>query len=211
MTDIRQYGEISIHAPHAGCDHHPGDGQDAYLSISIHAPHAGCDSDRSAHGYRLLRFQSTHPMRGATATWPPGGYRPSNFNPRTPCGVRPDVPLFDIPKPGDFNPRTPCGVRLIRQSSAFPTNGISIHAPHAGCDSGRCKRWNVKRLFQSTHPMRGATEEPAITIRKNTNFNPRTPCGVRLVQEVTAAAGQLFQSTHPMRGATSSPSILLYH
>ena len=57
-------------------------------AISIHAPRVGCDrrccDDRLSHE----RFQSTHPVRGAT--WPacsrPGSS--ANFNPRTPCGVR---------------------------------------------------------------------------------------------------------------------------
>ena len=58
------------------------------MFISIHAPHAGCDkpdhNDRQRH---------------------------DDFNPRTPCGVRPAI--------GGMK------TRFIN---------ISIHAPHAGCD-----------------------------------------------------------------------------
>ena len=34
-------------------------------------------------------------------------------------------------------------------------------------------------LFQSTHPLRGATETDRHFLRRQTYFNPRTPCGVR--------------------------------
>ena len=56
---------------------------------------------------------------------------------------------------------------------------ISIHAPHAGCDDGI---------------MDGSGSE--------TDFNPRTPCGVRRRACIKGAAAEGFQSTHPMRGAT---------
>ena len=57
----------------------------------------------------------------------------------------------------DFNPRTPCGVRLSFCSYV----------------------WR-QLVFQSTHPLRGATRLPLLLIN-------------RLVR---------FQSTHPLRGAT---------
>ena len=81
------------------------------LNISIHAPHAGCDG-----------------------TAAPGNARCRNFNPRTPCGVRPQLRLG------------------LTQRSL-----ISIHAPHAGCDMA-FRSLSINGLsFQSTHPMRGAT------------------------------------------------------
>ena len=80
---------ISIHASHAGCDFYVPN-RLTWEHISIHASHAGCDGktgeelSKYAHfnpripcGMRqslqvsfsmLLIFQSTHPMRDATAT-----------------------------------------------------------------------------------------------------------------------------------------------
>ena len=60
-----------------------------HFYISIHAPHAGCDQETLLFLRPLNLFQSTHPMRGATevSALPAAGYQ--NFNPRTPCGVRP--------------------------------------------------------------------------------------------------------------------------
>ena len=168
--------------------------------ISIHAPHAGCDDvleDWSADGWA---FQSTHPMRGATA-------RPflqlrgrSYFNPRTPCGVRRTTVVVFFAY-WNFNPRTPCGVRLIdsverRYSPSFqsthpmrgatkragicgPLHHISIHAPHAGCDTGTMIANITHEVFQSTHPMRGATTCWRTGAPTAGHFNPRTPCGVR--------------------------------
>ena len=36
------------------------------VDISIHAPHAGCDPDGTSVALVAYKFQSTHPMRGAT-------------------------------------------------------------------------------------------------------------------------------------------------
>ena len=102
-----------------------------------------------------------------------------NFNPRTPCGVRPTSRCFAATakafqsthplrgatgtvsksdtKGAYFNPRTPCGVRR-RAIGATPVMGsISIHAPLAGCDDMKPFFVAAACLFQSTHPLRGAT------------------------------------------------------
>ena len=128
--------------------------------------------------FALRIFQSTHPVRGATAERP---WSPSS--------------------PRDFNPRTPCGVRRGYAPIYAGQNFISIHAPRAGCDATVCvPRW-IARVFQSTHPVRGATVDQVVDlgcvvfqsthpVRGATNsgkgwfpatrdFNPRTPCGVR--------------------------------
>ena len=57
-------------------------------------------------------------------------------------------------------------------------------------------------LFQSTRPMRGATASRWAPIRSTANFNPRAPCGARLVLIHWLSRSHLFQSTRPMRGAT---------
>ena len=56
--------------------------------------------------------------------------------------------------------------------------------------------------IQSTHPVRGATAHAAGMDLRKPNFNPRTPCGVRLLSNIGDGAIKLFQSTHPVRGAT---------
>ena len=101
------------------------------------------------------RFQSTHPLRGATILSMSAEGICQHFNPRTPCGVRRLVAYRNRPT-HNFNPRTPCGVRLT--GPALPSRAL---------------------LFQSTHPLRGATPPRSPGSAAMSNFNPRTPCGVR--------------------------------
>ena len=262
---------ISIHAPLAGCDIFSQLVSPCSF-ISIHAPLAGCDvssvmpcnasmnfNPRTPCGVRRThprtararnRFQSTHPLRGATRLIPPlfirlfisihaplaGCDRRKNdvqrpvvhFNPRTPCGVRPKAPAaiakqreisIHAPLAGcdtnakngfigcfDFNPRTPCGVRHNQRPTDFCDFRISIHAPLAGCDGSVQSPTLQGKLFQSTHPLRGATTyytikdgEIVISIHA-----PLAGCDPKTVQDDTSLA--IYQSTHPLRGATASGS-----
>ena len=58
--------DISIHAPRAGCDITFWSVHSLTRRISIHAPRAGCDRWRSRSCQAADKFQSTHPVRGAT-------------------------------------------------------------------------------------------------------------------------------------------------
>ena len=149
------------------------------MCISIHAPRVGCDSS----------VMFSRPLH-------------SNFNPRTPCGVRLEkevvVTLTDYisihaPRVGcdqanqvtfrelvDFNPRTPCGVRP-RLSTVF----LAISS------------------FQSTHPVWGATipccGRPG---RRSISIHaPRVGCDDSTDPRIKRR--YLFQSTHPVWGATT--------
>ena len=93
-------------------------------------------------------FQSTHPLRGATLCYRLDGKPARYFNPRTPCGVRRSARSTET-RMDDFNPRTPCGVR-----------------PRRMCMRARCTK------FQSTHPLRGATcAERSTTERMNISIH----------------------------------------
>ena len=152
----RETGSISIHAPLAGCD-----GVAAHLAalavkISIHAPLAGCDCRSRGSGpycatyfnprtpcgvrrttftssRRRARFQSTHPLRGATNRFRScGGASPfQSTHPLRGATSRRMAIAFSA---CNFNPRTPCGVRLTFFYRPLANNCISIHAPLAGCD-----------------------------------------------------------------------------
>ena len=92
----------------------------------------------------------------------------------------------------------------MRQQKSETKSGkccISIHAPLAGCDHKHSLRKKGEQLFQSTHPLRGATTINRRDMFKN-DFNPRTPCGVRLYFFSQTFDIDKFQSTHPLRGAT---------
>ena len=148
-------------------------------------------------------FQSTHPLRGAT--WRPHAVRPGQqqISIHAPlAGCDPRCPSCSVP-PINFNPRTPCGVRpklyiWTREAVAFqsthPLRGATL-VMH-----GRA----LLEIFQSTHPLRGATYSRAFSYVTVSHFNPRTPCGVRQSAPARAACISAFQSTHPLRGATYS-------
>ena len=81
--------------------------------ISIHAPREGCDRPQYALSHVARRFQSTHPVRGATIRfqWLATQIVISIHAPREGC----DNLMFDM------------------QTLML----ISIHAPREGCDGAR--------------------------------------------------------------------------
>ena len=116
------------------------------------------------------------------------------------------------------------GCDTPRAGSRCSPRGISIHAPLAGCDQDTT--FTVDNDQISIHaPLAGCDR----AIRRSTSraryFNPRTPCGVRLMLYadgtacdisihaplagcdaallMVSSALRLFQSTHPLRGATA--------
>ena len=126
--------------------------------ISIHAPLTRCDLFDSTSMRLFLVFQSTHLLRGATGR----------------------MAVLDTAA-DDFNPRTSYEVRLYEVSHIPTATSISIHAPLTRCDLISIPAHFAKRLFQSTHLLRGATLPSACYAYNN----------------------YPFQSTHLLRGATS--------
>ena len=193
--------------------------------ISIHAPRAGSDRARPAPRPPSTEFQSTLPVRGATytphcrlycrafqstlpvrgATLPSHHVKGDNhdFNPRPPCGGRPEAeatrsliqafqstpPVRGATRTGkvsrrvytDFNPRPPCGGRPTMPPQYPAKLTISIHAPRAGGDSAKARPFLACNTFQSTPPVRGATYVKSDSV-----------------------PAEKFQSTPPVRGATST-------
>ena len=129
-----------------------------------------------------------------------------NFNPRTPCGVRRSPRSCSGPEAHHFNPRTPCGVRLAGTEKPLGLAIISIHAPLAGCDRSEIEPAN--NVYISIHaPLAGCDLRDGAKPARSGDFNPRTPCGVRLGLSQLPSVVITFQSTHPLRGATPpSPS-----
>ena len=125
---------ISIHAPRAGSDM---PARSAPLSSSYFNPRSPCGERLDVLDYYPLvdAFQSTLPVRGATPNFGRCERRRDYFNPRSPCGERRKIHGFDQRRHKE----------------------ISIHAPRAGSD----RRWGRNNLrgyqFQSTLPVRGAT------------------------------------------------------
>ena len=165
----------STHPARGATVHHP----EAVLvgQISIHAPREGCDSSRfsltpacfnfnprTPRGVRPVglpdivsspvRFQSTHPARGATGRpcKGPGRGSISIHAPREGCDVMHGLQHF--------------GAVIF----------ISIHAPREGCDLNISINYGTYHiLFQSTHPARGATTKRNINRRYTILFQSTHP------------------------------------
>ena len=102
----------------------------------------------------------------------------NSFNPRTPCGVRPQ-PAGNWKWYQRFQ-----STHSLRSATASghrsPRPGVvSIHALLAECD-----------YYQQLRQMLLGS------------FNPRTPCGVRPIHAFEANRACVFQSTHSLRSAT---------
>ncbi len=213
--------EISIHAPHTGRDSgrciaiaspmnfNPRAPYGArplgrYYNgvISIHAPHTGRDYRAASCSRVASVFQSTRPIRGATAQSRLTRRHRPHFNPRAPYGARLICYDLSIAVP-NFNPRAPYGARHVvawRNTGEFaafqstrPIRGATMaYFPNTG-----------RIVFQSTRPIRGATcgcrERMCATI----NFNPRAPYGARRRRYPRSGRACEFQSTRPIRGATA--------
>ena len=104
----------------------------------------------------LYLFQSTRPMRGATATF----FKfPSSavISLHAPPAGR-DCYIFPRPaQPCNFNPRAPCGARLQELVKRVEALEFQSTRPMRGATAAQaCDTRNTVQ-FQSTRPMRGAT------------------------------------------------------
>ena len=136
-----------------------------------------------AGAFKAHQFRSTRPIRGATAEYPSINALRIHFNPRAPYGAR-------------------------RQSLQQRNCGglISIHAPHTGRDptttTTTTREIPRTKGFQSTRPIRGATQPSDRGNAPERHFNPRAPYGARLSWCSSVIVSAVFQSTRPIRGAT---------
>ena len=147
-------------------------------------------------------FQSTRPLRGATQDSIFAFTCQAYFNPRAPCGARRSKDnIFENNK--EISIHAPLAGRdrtqLLRSvgghviSIHAPLAGrdaavlahhlrvidISIHAPLAGRDTRRQRATPLTLRFQSTRPLRGATQCGQLRHQLLQDFNPRAPCGAR--------------------------------
>ena len=148
--------------------------------ISIHAPHTGRDyCTGSPRRYPTL-FQSTRPIRGATV----GDQilmQTDGISIHAPHTGRDLFSFCGLVSIIYFNPRAPYGARPKHMAFLYTSNKISIHAPHTGRDSSALMQVSISGVFQSTRPIRGATQPSDRPPRNRT-----------------------FQSTRPIRGATEA-------
>ena len=124
--------------------------------ISIHAPHAGRDGVNIKIIDKLILFQSTRPMRGATFRLVTGSLKLMLFQSTRP--MRGATSSETVPK---RNTETFQSTRPMRGATATSVRVFSFSK------------------FQSTRPMRGATSVFVCSVTLLADFNPRAPCGAR--------------------------------
>ena len=172
--------------------------------------------------------------------------RSKNFNPHSPCGERP-TRTWPTRRTSYFNPHSPCGERRSSSPTRSPTTNFNPHSPCGErlSEASACSKWigyfnphspcgerllctyprTLSTKFQSTLPLRGATQQIRTSGGK-VHISIHTPLagsdvGFELLAvEVfgisihTPLAGSdlagitdesrryKFQSTLPLRGAT---------
>ena len=110
----------------------------------------------------VLLFQSTHPVWGATAREVIAGEWGD--------GISIHAPRVGCDPPMSF--------------AQFLKSTISIHAPRVGCDLNESMPY-YNKLYISIHAPRVGCDNHIGAYRGGCrNFNPRTPCGVRLWEPV---------------------------
>ena len=122
------------------------------------------------------RFQSTHPMRGATVAIEDLCVMIFNFNPRTLHGIRLNASgvKYSI---DTFQSTHPSWGATFKTFVAVINRLISIHAPLVGCDRAAVAVGRAVRYF-----------------------NPRTPRGVRLKHNVCITFAVLISNHAPLVG-----------
>ena len=126
--------DISIHAPLAGRDSGDPTHRSAPPYFNPRTP-CGVRRIHTSHGTIIRGFQSTHPLRGATSDTK-GHFACPLISIHAPLAGCDHLRRYTYRANSNFNPRAPCGVRL----------------PKTYADM-------LNFVFQSTRPLRGATED----------------------------------------------------
>ena len=153
-ADTASCTRVSIHAPRAGRD-------PCSTARNTHVPRfnprAPCGARPVGAGepLRQMEFQSTRPVRGATARCPVDSFpqRVSIHAPRAGRDHRRAAAVADI---RGFNPRAPCGARRPQERFSAPTHRVSIHAPRAGRDTESAAY--IKAMDVSIHAPRAGRD-----------------------------------------------------
>ena len=124
-------------------------------------------------------FQSTLPLRGATIC--PGRTDRSNhnFNPRSPCGER-QTRRKEFVRLRTFQSTLPLWGATSRSEKLSLPLEISIHAPPVGSDENGYHSAGKNRYFNPRSPC-GERLLPSRGRVGRLHFNPRSPCGERLL------------------------------
>ena len=108
----------------------------------------------------------------------------------------------------DFNPRSPCGERLFVLQQVQFLLGFQSTLPMRGATNLRMVGRARKDDFNPRSPC-GERRRHILKSRFRKYFNPRSPCGERHGDPSYTRSMIVFQSTLPMRGATGANNVVL--
>ena len=108
--------------------------KDHKLDISIHAPREGCDPTRPHTPPVPHRFQSTHPVRGATRLVASDPYVDIIFQSTHPVRGATFAQLSITDALSPFQSTHPVRGATLSLPTPRRNVSISIHAPREGCD-----------------------------------------------------------------------------
>ena len=153
---------------------------------------------------RTRIFQSTLPAGGATLYSSMMAAHSARFQSTLPAGGATLDGLTDFQRQNVFQSTLPAGGATIRRNPPIPRHPISIHAPRGGSDLlMRCVAKHFREI--SIHAPRGGSDRQNHQLRRRTqhDFNPRSPRGERLIDNLDLLLHHRFQSTLPAGGATT--------
>ena len=131
-------------------------------------------------------------------------YADFDFNPRSPCGERQRVSRADQDA-FLFQSTLPVRGATEIRDTLYPVSAFQSTLPVRGATDKSLVGIEGTE-FQSTLPVRGATWPSGRSSRRPRYFNPRSPCGERLLSTTLYRSARAFQSTLPVRGATTPPA-----
>ena len=125
------------------------------------------------------------------------------FNPRAPCGARPTNDFALSAWSASFNPRAPCGARPWQHHQVYRSFGFQSTRPMRGAT--QVAFVPEPRFFVSIHaPHAGRDSFSTLKLLAHKEFQSTRPMrGATLAFEIPEGY-HMFQSTRPMRGATIS-------
>ena len=119
-------------------------------------------------------FQPMRPLRGATAPlWRRS--RRSRISTHAPLAGRDSARSTGLRRWLYFNPRAPCGARRAVHNSGGVYRQISTHAPLAGRDAAKSMYEEANAIISTHAPLAGRDEKDADAIKQQLIFQPTRP------------------------------------
>ena len=119
------------------------------------------------------------------------------FNPRSPCGERPDQLRSSVHRLRGFQSTLPVRGATPSDMHKFRTEYISIHAPRAGSDENLKSTAYVGGEISIHAPRAGSDQYAYGSVWAIWYFNPRSPCGERRKRRHSPHAQMYFNPRSP--------------